>query len=422
MRLGLLWVIKDQIDLPAEDSAVARPAHVPADRMVDLDIYRLPGSGDDFLQAWLDVADSAPARIIWTPRNGGHWVVLGGADIAHVYADHTHFSSRITLVPRKWGELYPLRPTTLDPPEHQPYRRILTSLLSSRTVHRSIPIVRALASRTAAAIRARGACDVIADYAAELPLALFAGLAGVEADRMGALPPYAAHLLTDEGTELAEPVMDRFATFLRALIAERRAMPGDDIISALLGGRISGRPIDDDEAVDVATALLTGGLDTVVSLFAMMMRHLAGDDRLRHRLTADPALLLAAVREMTRRFAIMTKARLVRADQHLDGVTLKAGDMVVMPPLHGLDPAIFPDPLRVDLDRPAVPHSAYGNGVHRCPGAQLAEAEMAIMLEEWLARIPNFTLDPDRPVRMQGGVLGTVISCHLRWDTGTTTP
>nr|WP_232372783.1 cytochrome P450 [Acuticoccus mangrovi] len=152
------------------------------------------------------------------------------------------------------------------------------------------------------------------------------------------------------------------------------------------------------------------------------MRHLARDDALRDTLVADPALLPAAVREMTRRFAIMTKARLVRADQVLDGVTLKAGDMVVMPPLHGLDPAIFPDPLRVDLDRPAAPHSTYGNGVHRCPGAQLAEAEIVIMLEEWLARIPQFTLDPDRPTRMQGGVLGTVVTCHLRWDTATTAP
>ncbi len=418
----MLCVIEDRIDPSVEHAAVARPAHVPADRVVDLDIYRLPGSSDDFLQAWLEVADSAPARIIWTPRNGGHWVVLGGADIAHVYADHQHFSSRITLVPRKWGELYPLRPTTLDPPEHQPYRRILTSLLSSRTVRRSIPIVRALASRAADAIRSQGACDVVADYAAALPLALFAGLAGIETDRMATLPGYAAHLLADEGTDLSEPVMDRFATFLRALIVERRATPGDDVISVLLAGSIDGRPIDDDEAVDVATALLTGGLDTVVSLFAMMMRYLAREDALRRRLVADPGLLPAAVREMTRRFAIMTKARLVRADQLLDGVTLKAGDMVVMPPLHGLDPTIFPDPLRVDLDRSTAPHSAYGNGVHRCPGAQLAEAEMAIMLEEWLARIPNFTLDPDRPVRMQGGVLGTVVNCRLCWDTATAAP
>ena len=415
-------MIREQTSPSTEKTVVTRPAHVPADRMVDIDIYRLPGSGDDFLRAWLEVAESAPARTIWTPRNGGHWVVLGGADIAHVYADHEHFSSRITLVPRKWGELYPLRPTTLDPPEHQPYRRILTSLLSSRTVRRSVPIVRSLASRAANAVRSKGACDVVADYAAALPLALFAGLAGIEADRMDALPGYAAHLLADEGTDLAEPVMDRFTTFLRALIAERRATPGDDIISALLAGKIDGRPIDDDEAVDVATALLTGGLDTVVSLFAMMMRHLAGEDTLRHRIVANPGLVPAAVREMTRRFAIMTKARLVRADQILDGVTLKAGDMVVMPPLHGLDPTIFPEPLRVDLDRHAAPHLAYGNGVHRCPGAHLAEAEMTIMLEEWLARIPHFTLDPDRPVRMQGGVLGTVVTCHLRWDSATAAP
>ena len=104
----------------------------------------------------------------------------------------------------------------------------------------------------------------------------------------------------------------------------------------------------------------------------------------------------------------------------LDGVTLKSADMVVMPPLHGLDATIFPEPLRVDLDRRAARHCAWGDGVHRCPGSNLAEAEMAIMLEEWLARIPEFELDPDEHVCMQGGVLGTLISCRLRWDPATT--
>ena len=187
-----------------------RPTHVPEGRIVDFDMFAPPGGRSDIHGAWKTLQAPGVPEIIWTPRNGGHWVVLGGADIAHVYADHEHFSSRITLVPRKWGELYPLRPTTLDPPEHQPYRRILTSLLSSRTVRRSIPIVRALASHAATGIRSRGACDVVADYAAALPFALFAGLAGIEADRMGVLPGYAAHLLADEGTDLNEPVMDRF--------------------------------------------------------------------------------------------------------------------------------------------------------------------------------------------------------------------
>jgi cytochrome P450 len=387
---------------------------------MDIDIYRLPGSSEDFLRAWVELSESVPPRVIWTPRNGGHWVVLDGADIARVYADHARFSSRITLVPKVWGEQYPLRPTTLDPPEHQPYRRILASLLTNPWVERGGPVVRALAVEAAQSVRGQGGCDIIAGYAAAIPPALFAGLAGIEAGRMAALPGYADYLLGDEGTELGEPVMDRIAAFLRQLVAERRADPGDDIISALLARTVNDRPVDDNEAVDIATALLTGGLDTIISLFALMMRHLAQDGALRRQLAAEPALIPAAVRELTRRFPIMTKARVVRADETLDGVTLKSGEMVVMPPLQGLDATIFPEPLRVDLDRHAARHCTYGDGVHRCPGSNLAEAEMTIMLEEWLARIPEFELDPGERVRMQGGVLGTVISCRLRWDPATT--
>jgi camphor 5-monooxygenase len=390
------------------------------ERVMDIDIYRLPGSAEDFLQAWVELSEIASARVIWTPRNDGHWIVLAGADIARVYADHPSFSSRVTLVPKRRGEDYPLRPTTLDPPEHQPYRRILASLLTTPWVDRARPVVHALAADAARSVRGQGGCDIIGGYAAAIPPALFAGLAGIEAGRMDALPGYAGYLLGDEGSELGEPVMERFAAFLRQLIAERRAEPGDDIISALLARAVNDRPVDDDEAVDIATALLTGGLDTVISLFALMMRHLAQDDALRRKLAAEPALIPAAVRELTRRFPIMTKARVVRQDETLDGVTLKAGEMVVMPPLHGLDAAIFPDPLRIDLDRRAARHCAYGDGVHRCPGSNLAEVEMAIMLQEWLARIPEFELDPGEPVRMQGGVLGTVISCRLRWDPATT--
>ncbi|MBK5065680.1 cytochrome P450 [Paraburkholderia domus] len=399
----------------ANATCAIRPSHVPADRVVELDLYRLPGSEQDFLAAWVAFAERAPARVVWTPHNGGHWIAFGGSDIADAYSDHVHFSSCITIVPRQWGEMYPLRPTTLDPPEHQPYRRVLTSLLSSTTVRRAEPLVRAFARRAAMAVRDRGACDFVQDFAAGLPFALFAGLAGIGPERMDILPRYAECPIAEEGTALPEPVMERFEAFLRALIAEKRAESGDDIICALLGSQVHDRQIGNDEAVEIATALMTGGLDTVISTLALMIRHLAEDHVLRRRLVANPALVPTAVREMVRRFPIMTKARLVRQDRPMDGVTLKAGDMIVLPPLQGLDPAVFADPLRVDLERPRAPHATYGHGVHRCPGAQLAEMEMGIALTEWLACVPEFALDPLRPPRMQGGVLGTVVSCHLRW-------
>ena len=108
--------------------------------------------------------------------------------------------------------------------------------------------------------------------------------------------------------------------------------------------------------MDVATALLTGGLDTVVSLFAMMMRHLAGEDALAPQTRRRSGIVAGGgARDDTALRHHDQGATGARGPALVDGVTLKAGDMVVMPPLHGLDPTIFPDPLRVDLDRHFCP-------------------------------------------------------------------
>jgi cytochrome P450 len=396
------------------------PPHVPPDCIVDVDIYRMPGSEHDFLAPWKALQDTTALRVVWTPRNGGHWIVLRGRDIARIYADHANFSSRITIVPRQWGEQYPLRPTTLDPPAHQPYRRVLTAVLSRKTVGLAEPHVRMLAAEAAERLRLRGRCEFVADFAAKLPLALFAHLAQVPTVGMDTLPRYSEDPIEADGSALPEPVMDRFAAFLRALIAERRKQPGDDLISALIAGTVDGRPLDEDESVELATAVMTGGLDTVVSTLGLMVLHLAQDTALRRRLAGDSSSIPAAVTEMLRRFPIMTKARLVLHDQEMDDVHLKAGDMVVLPPLHGLDGEQFEDALRVDPERKQTPHSTFGNGVHRCPGALLAQTELEIMLCEWLARVPEFALDPARPPTMQGGVLGAVLTLNLRWDAATT--
>lgn len=388
------------------------PPHVPPDCVVDVDLYRMPGSERDFLAAWQSLQAATTRRIVWTPRNGGHWIVLRAADVARIYADYSNFSSRITIVPREWGEQFPLRPTTLDPPEHLKYRRVLTTVLSPRTVQRAEPQIRALAAQAAERIRLRGECELIAEYAAGLPIALFAYLADIPPAQTGVLPRYAEDPRAADGSAAVEPVMDRFAAFLRAIIAARRQHPGDDLISELANSDVEGRPLDEDEAVELATAVLTGGLDTVVSTLGLMMAHLAGDAALRRHLAHAPAEIPAAVGEMLRQFPIMTKARLVLHDQEIDGVQLRAGDMVVLPPIHAAD--------GLSSERTRTPHTTFGNGVHRCPGAALAHRELEIMLQEWLARIPDFTLDPAKPPTMQAGVLGAVLTLHLQWTPETT--
>jgi camphor 5-monooxygenase len=388
------------------------PAHVPLDRVVDIDLYRLSFDGDVH-GTWKSLQDSSSGGLYWTPRNEGHWIVTRGRDIARIYADHETFSSRITLVPRRYGEQFPLRPTTLDPPEHRPYRKRLGAALSVKRVRAAEPMIRGWVATALDSVRPRCRCEFMADFAANLPLQVFLHLAGLPPERPAMLPRYAEDP-TEAGAN-ATPVMDRYADYLRPLVAERQRAPGDDLLSELVAGSIDGRPVTEDEGVELATAVLTGGLDTVRSALGFAMAFLARSADHRQRLIGDPSRIGPAVQEMLRRFPLMTKARLLTRDHDIDGVTLKAGDMVVLPPLHGLDEREFADPLSVNFDRLPGPHSAFGNGVHRCPGALLTQLELEVTVGEWLRRIPQFAVDPLRPPRVRSGVLTAMLELHLQW-------
>ena len=397
--------------MSATPQAIA-PGHVPRDRIVDVDIYRLAGAEVDLQLAWKRIQDAVAGSLCWTPHNGGHWLVTRGCDIARIYADHEGFSSNITIVPREYGERYPLIPTTLDPPAHQPYRRLLNRVLGQSIVRPAAPIVRELAREAVARVQARGHCEFLHEVVVPIPLMLFLRLAGLPASDVGQLPTYAEDPLAE-----ATPVMDRYANFLRPRIAASRRDPGEDLLSRIACAEVDGRTISEDDAVQVATAVLTGGLDTVVSALGLIMAFLARSPVHRAELSADPRRIERAVPELLRRFPIMTKARLLRRTQHIDGILVPAGDMIVLPPLHGLDEREFADPLAVEFDRPPAPNSTFGNGVHRCPGSLLAGAEIAIVVREWLARIPEFAIDAHRPPRMRSGILGAMLQLGLRWPT-----
>ena len=124
---------------------------------------------------------------------------------------------------------------------------------------------------------------------------------------------------------------------------------------------------------------------------------------------------------MLRRFPVVSLAREVRNDIEYDGVQLRKGDMVAIPtPLVGTDERLNPDALTVNFHRESTTHATFGNGPHLCPGARLARTEIRITLEEWLARIPEFTIAPAAEIRFQGGLVGVVDGLPLMWDVATT--
>jgi camphor 5-monooxygenase len=400
---------------PLQDRPVVKPPHVPTDCVVDIDIYGVPGGESDLHAAWKRVQDASPSGLIWTPRNGGHWIVTRGADIARIYRDHNNFSSNITIVPRELGERFPLKPTTIDPPEHRRYRRILTAALSGKIVRQAEPFIEDLARSAIRGVRSRGQCEFIADFAVQLPVQVFFHLAQLPVEEIEQIPRYGTQPFGDNTLCPGKPVMDRFADYLRPYVVKRRDTPGDDILSRLICNPANGPVITVDEGVDLCTSVLTGGIDTVISTLGFMMAFLARHAEHRRRLRDEPHIMGRSVDELIRRFPVMTKARLIRFDQEWRGVTMKSGEMIVLPPLHGLDEREFKNAMTVDFDRTPAPDSSFGNGVHRCPGALLAKSECGIVLREWLQHIPDFEIDPTRPPTMRSGILGAMTSLRLTW-------
>ena len=391
------------------------PPHVPPELVVDFDLYDPPGATKDFHAPWKALQERAP-DIVWTTANGGHWIALRGKPIEAIFKDHEHFSSKVIIVPRERGDQIKVLPTTLDPPQHRPYRALLNAGLSPRVVRDVEPDVRRLVIDTIEGFRDRGQCEFISEYAEILPISIFMRLVNLPVGDALALKPWADQINRPDGSVSPDEVMRRFADYLRPHVLARQAAPGDDLLSQIVCTPVNGGPLCEAEALELCTQVLIGGMDTVVSFLGFMMAFLARNPGHRRQLIEDPGLVNAAVEEFLRRFGIVQNGRLVVSDHEFYGVRMKAGDVVIMPStLHGLDDREHDDPLEVNFRRRTPAHSTFGHGAHRCPGSMLARAELRITLEEWLPRIPDFEIPEGETVSMQGGIVGCVTRLPLRW-------
>jgi cytochrome P450 len=383
---------------------------------VDFDLYDPPGADTDFHGAWKALQDRAP-DIVWTTANGGHWLALRGKQIYEIFADYKHFSSKVIIVPRERGDKIKVKPTTLDPPLHRPYRALLNAGLSPKAVREMEPEIRALVAATIEGFRARGHCEFISEFAEVLPISIFMRMVHLPVDDVRFLKPWADQINRPDGTMEPDEVMRRFAGYLEPYVRARSAAPGTDLLSQIVNGLVNGAPLPESDAIELCTQVLIGGMDTVVSFLGVMMIFLARNPKHRRQLLEDRGLIWGAIDEFLRRFPIVQNGRLVVSDYEFSGVSMKAGDVVIMPGvLHGLDEREHADPLTVDFRRNSGVNSTFGNGAHRCPGAMLARTELRITLEEWLDRIPDFRLMPGKEPITQGGIVGCVKELTLQWD------
>lgn len=394
------------------------PPHVPPHLVFDFDVYNAAAPDQDFHLAIKRLHGPDVPEVFWTPRQGGHWVLTRGDDIYKAFADYDHFSSTIGLtVPKSTAPPIPLYPIFLDPPQHTKYRALLNPWFSPKSVASLEERAREVAKSIVREIKSRGRCDFVTEFAQHLPIQVFMSIVNVPSSDREQLLEWADGMVRPEKREDVHETIKHIFGYASQKIMERRANPGDDLISKLSQAEVDGKPMTHEELMGMVSLVLIGGMDTVVSAISFAANFLAASPKHRHQLLERPELIPKAVDELLRRFPVVNQGRTCVKDIEIKGAPIKAGDMIIMPTtLHGLDDRKFENPLEVDFERPTPIHSTFGNGPHRCPGSNLARTEMKIFLQEWLPEIPDFRHDPDAKVGMSSGVNATIYSLPLVWD------
>jgi cytochrome P450 len=297
-------------------------------------------------------------------------------------------------------------PISSDPPFHGPARRLILPAFAPSAVDAHEPYTRELAHRLIDGFAGAGTCDGAVDYAQQIPPRVIAHLMGVDEDRADDFVDWVRGILEFGATdpELRIATAQKVFAFWNEEVRRRREQPTDDFISQILAGDLDGEPVDDDHAVATCNLLLIAGIDTTWSSIGSALWHLATHDEDRRRLVAEPELLPTAVEELLRVYAPVTMGRLAIEDVTVAGVTIPAGSRVLMNfPAANRDPAQFPDPDTVVIDRVHNRHVAFGIGIHRCAGSNLARMEMQVALSVFLERIPEFHLGDTGPATWCGG-------------------
>jgi cytochrome P450 len=388
------------------------PDRIPSELVIDFDFYTPAFKDDDVQLAWKRLQDRAP-RIFWTPRNGGHWVATHADDIIDMQKNHELFSYKSITIP---PNALPNLPLESDPPDHTRLRALISPLFGPAVLKHVEEMAILRATSLIEGFLRDGRVEFIGGFARQLPIYIFLSLVDLPQEDAPMLLDWAEVRVRSPDADARNEVKVKLLAHLEAVIAARRRQPGGDFVSKILHGAVSERPLSDYEAQNMLSTVMFGGLDTVASMMGFVMRFLALNPEHRRKLVDEPSLIPNAINELIRRHGIINTARLVARDVDYHGVPLREGDKVIVPNgLYGLDANKFEDPLTVDFRRPnAGQHAAFGNGVHRCPGANLARMEIKVMLELWLPRIPDFRIDGD--VVVASGLVTCLRSLPLAWQ------
>ena len=367
-------------------------------------------------QIWDELRQTCP--VAHTDRYGGAWLPVRHEDISAIARDTDHFSSEGAVLANKppreeWISTAPIGgapPITSDPPFHADARRLLLPAFSPQVVAEWEPEIRRLCNELIDNLEGLDVVDAAVQYAQNIPVYVIARMLGLPLEDSDYFRDTVHLVLEEIGAEFGDrrAGFEKLDAYLAVHVQDHIENPKDDLIGFLLNAKIYDQPLSPTHVVGTIILLMVAGIDTTWSSIGSSIWHLAHHPSDLARMVAEPELLPTAIEELLRAYAPVTMARIVSQDAEIGGCPVKQGDSVLLPfPAANRDPDVFENADTVIIDREVNRHVAFGLGIHRCLGSNLARLELRIAVEVFINRFPKFELaDPGAVTWSLGQVRG----------------
>jgi pimeloyl-[acyl-carrier protein] synthase len=344
----------------------------------------------------------------------GFWVLTRYDDVSAVLRDPRFIKEPLAaLVAARFGAEVPrgvgLSMLDRDPPDHTRLRGLVSKAFTPRVVDGLRPRIQQIVDELITRAQAVGSMDVIEEFAYPIPVNVICEMLGVPVADHERFKGWSLDIargldsiwLPPDSEVPRRSAASRHAIndYFRGLIAQRRASPRGDLLSALIVAEEAGDKLNEEELLATCILLLIAGHETTVNLIGNGVLALLRNPGELERLRATPGLITNAVEELLRYDGpVQRTARVASAPATIGGRTIAKGEMVM--PFVGAadrDPSQFPDPDRLDLARADNRHIAFGWGIHFCLGAPLARVEGQIAIDALVRRLPRLELMTDEP-------------------------
>lgn len=373
-----------------------------------LDLLNPP---EGFVENPFPFYDDLLSRAPVLPQPDGSILLSRHADLDRIYRDTALYSSdkKATFGP-KFGEGSPLfehHTTSLvfsDPPLHTRVRKIMTSALTPRAIARMEPGLIETVDYLLDQLVDAEQVDLIADYAATIPIQIIGNLLDVPVEERGPLRDWSLAILgalepvlTAGQLAAGHQAVRDFKAYLADLVARRRSEPGDpetDVLTRLIRGEGVDEQLSEIELLQNCIFILNAGHETTTNLIGNGLALLHDHDDQRGRLLEDSTLITSAVEEILRyRSPNQFGNRETTSDTAINGFHIPKGtNLHLCIGAANRDPTVFDDPTRFDVGRKPNRHLAFAGGPHVCAGLTLARLEGRIALSRFLSRYPDFKL------------------------------